>query len=294
MDESQIISLPLITLPCVQQPSCSCLGSAELLVSGATYTGERLPCCDLRGVIIHQHRTVTYFSHSVSWPTVSSQPGKILAASTGEMQHRPMGFLAAWNAFRTSSTSLDTVQFLPWVAQVLRFLATPKPPEKKETEMLVLQGRIKNLSKKDLAFPFWVTPLCVPASASLPQRAVGWWGRGQLVSAGCKHRWKMAILPTPSYLLASALPSFCPAHGSHAIQGSRIFKLLPSPQACRPRVLSFLPGIIRASSPFTSSLARSLMLPLAILALSTNTLRFSWVGCPLTWSTTCIWSTLGA
>jgi len=66
----------------------------------------------------------------LSWPTVTSQPGKTFAASTGEMQHKPMGFFSAWKASSTVLTCSLTKQSLPWTAQLHRFLAAPKPPAK--------------------------------------------------------------------------------------------------------------------------------------------------------------------
>lgn len=108
----------------------------------------------------------------------------------------------------------------------------------------------------------------------------------------CKHRWRMSIIPVLSPKLSSppvALPNL-----SQPIFFKAYIYLSCSKTTGMQTPHTNLPGMIKASSPLTSSLVRSLMLPLAILALSTSTLRFSWVGCPFTWSTTCIWSTLGA
>lgn len=108
----------------------------------------------------------------------------------------------------------------------------------------------------------------------------------------CKHRWRMSIIPVLSPKLSSspvALPNF-----SQPMFFKAYIYLSCSKTTGMQTPHTNLPGMIKASSPLTSSLVRSLMLPLAILALSTSTLRFSWVGCPFTWSTTCIWSTLGA
>lgn len=81
----------------------------------------------------HGHLMVTdyftHFSHSLSCPTVSSQPGRILAARMGEMQHMPSGFPALWKALMSFSSCGWMVQSLFFTAQSLRFLATPKPPE---------------------------------------------------------------------------------------------------------------------------------------------------------------------
>lgn len=65
----------------------------------------------------------------LSWPTVTSQPGNTLAARTGEIQHKPMGFLALWKAWSVDFTCSLTVQSLPSTAQEHRFFATPKPPK---------------------------------------------------------------------------------------------------------------------------------------------------------------------
>lgn len=70
----------------------------------------------------------------LSWPTVTSQPGKTLAARTGDIQHKPMGFLALWKAWSVEFTCSLTVQFLPSTAQEQRFFATPKPPKKTNTK----------------------------------------------------------------------------------------------------------------------------------------------------------------
>lgn len=72
----------------------------------------------------------------VLWPTVTSHPGKTLAASTGEIQHKPMGFFALWKASRVDFTSSLTTQAFPSTAHEHRFLATPKPPEKEYTEVI--------------------------------------------------------------------------------------------------------------------------------------------------------------
>lgn len=71
----------------------------------------------------------THFSHSLSCPTVTSQPGRILAARTGEMQHMPSGFPALWKSLMIFSSCGWMVQSLFFTAQSLRFFATPKPPE---------------------------------------------------------------------------------------------------------------------------------------------------------------------
>ena len=67
-------------------------------------------------------------------PMVTSQPGKIFAANTGEIQHNPMGFFALWKASSVDLTWSLTVHAWPSTAQVDKFFATPKPPEMKSGE----------------------------------------------------------------------------------------------------------------------------------------------------------------
>lgn len=71
----------------------------------------------------------THMSHSLSAPTVSSQPGRTLAARTEAMQHIPSGFPALWKALMIFSNWGWMVNALFFTAQSLRFFATPKPPK---------------------------------------------------------------------------------------------------------------------------------------------------------------------
>lgn len=94
---------------------------------------EACPFPNLNSHVNHLHPFPSYLpSTFLSWPTVTSQPGKTLAARTGDIQHKPMGFLALWKAWSVEFTCSLTVQFLPSTAQEHRFFATPKPPKKKK------------------------------------------------------------------------------------------------------------------------------------------------------------------
>jgi len=92
---------------------------------------------------------------------VTSQPGKTLAARTGDIQHKPMGFLALWKAWSVEFTCSLTVQFLPSTAQEHRFFATPNPPEQEKTKKNKKKNHLDvRLCQKPLnsvleSFPFY-------------------------------------------------------------------------------------------------------------------------------------------
>lgn len=99
-------------------------------------------------------RGFTYLSHSLSCPTVSSHPGRILAARTGEMQHIPRGFPALWNALMSFSMSGWTAQFLLFTAQSQRFFAAPKPPETQRIRRVI---RTENKNESVAGLPGMIT-----------------------------------------------------------------------------------------------------------------------------------------
>jgi len=60
---------------------------------------------------------------------------RTLAAITGAMQMKPMGFFAAWISLMSLATSGFTVQSGPFTAKSQRFLAAPNPPGKMRASM---------------------------------------------------------------------------------------------------------------------------------------------------------------
>ena len=79
---------------------------------------------------------------SVYIPTVTSTPGITLAAITGAMQHIPMGLPTVWKLLTTSLTPASTVIAAPSVANVLRFLAAPNPPDSELTSEVCVKATI--------------------------------------------------------------------------------------------------------------------------------------------------------
>mmetsp|Transcript_11532 Transcript_11532/g.36860 ORF Transcript_11532/g.36860 Transcript_11532/m.36860 type:complete len:248 (+) Transcript_11532:65-808(+) len=149
--------LPMPSYTSAAAPSHMKAGVVTTLLAASTWTSVTSfsTCCAPHFSMAAAVSAYGQRSLLVALPTVSSTPAMHLAASTGAMQQKPMGFPAWLKSWMTRSTSGCTVKS-GWKAKVDKFLATPKPPGKMTASNSLANRRLK----------LWILPRAMRADSS--------------------------------------------------------------------------------------------------------------------------------